>query len=656
MINHNSEVGVLMKKTVNSLQSDRYEFLVSSIHDYAIYMLDTEGIISSWNAGAYRFKGYEAEEIIGRHFSCFYTVEDQEAGLPEKALRFATLNGAYEAQGWRVRKDGTKFWANVVIDPLKNEAGELVGFAKITRDITERKVADEALRASEQRFSMLVQAVTDYAIYMLSPEGIVTNWNAGAMRIKGYSENDVIGTHYSRFHSEEDQALELPHKALIMAAQEGRYENEGWRIRKDGSKFWAHVIIDVIRDDLGTLVGFAKVTQDITEKKQASIELEAANAALAQSQKIEALGNLTGGVAHDFNNLLSVISSGLDILAMQDKYDHEKMLIDSMQRAVTRGATLTQQLLSFARRQPLIAKVQNINSLISNFELLLKQAGNSKMECFISLDPDLYNVKMDAAGFETSLLNLLVNAGDAMPNGGHVYVKTQNKVLKANEIKLLEAGNYIMLTVKDTGSGMTQEVLDKVFEPFFTTKQVGKGTGLGLSQVYGFIQQSGGEIIIESQINKGTSVNIYLPAVSEILEIESDFTAFSFKESKVKSANNTVLIVEDEPDLLSTASELFKLLGYEVLTATNGVEAINLIEKESVNVDILFSDVVMPNGVSGIALGRSVRKHLPNIKIILCSGYPLPALKEEHGSLDGFAFLNKPYKLANLVQTLMEKD
>ena len=645
-----------MKKNSNMLPTDKYQLLVSSIQDYAIYMLDPEGIISSWNAGAQRFKGYNASEIIGRHFSCFYTPEDREVGLPTRALKSALTHGTYEAEGWRVRKDGTRFWANVVLDPLRNDAGELLGFAKITKDITERKIAQEALRESEQRFSMLVQGVTDYAIYMLSPEGIVTNWNAGAMRIKGYSENDVVGTHYSRFLTEEDQQKGLPELALATAAREGRYEHEGWRIRKDGSKFWAHVIVDAIRNDLGVLVGFAKITRDITEKKAASKELELANASLAQSQKMEALGNLTGGVAHDFNNLLSVIASGLDLLAMQEIYRKDKPLLESMQRAVSRGATLTQQLLSFARRQPLKAELHNINKLIGRFELLLKQVGNSKMECEIQLDPNLKNVKMDAASFETALLNLLVNAGDAMPNGGIVRILSQNKILDENEVRRLPAGEYVLLTVEDYGTGMPKEVIDKAFDPFFTTKDVGKGTGLGLSQVYGFIKQSGGEVEIKSVLGQGTSVNIYLPAIAGRLESEPDIESQNYKESTMNITSKKVLIVEDEPDVMFTATELFKALGYEVITATNAIEAINLIEQKAGIVDVLFSDVVMPNGLSGIALGRTVRKHLPKVKIILCSGYPLPALKKEHGDMDGFMFLNKPYRMADVVQILVENN
>ncbi len=630
--------------------SSRYQLLVSAIRDYAIYMLDPDGIISSWNAGAERFKGYQAHEIIGRHFSCFYTEEDQATEVPARALKTALDEGKYEAEGWRVRKDGTRFWANVVVDPLRSESGELLGFAKITRDITDKKLAYEALRESEQRFSLLVQGVTDYAIYMLSPSGEVTNWNMGAERIKGYKHDEVVGRNFSRFYTPEDQARGLPAYALATAAREGRYEQEGWRVRKDGSHFWAHVIVDAIRNDFGELIGYAKITRDITERRRASEELQRTTASLYQAQKMEAIGNLTGGIAHDFNNLLSVISNGLDVLAMRPEYHNEKALLDSMQRAVIRGSTMTRQLLSFARKQTLQTSQYNINKLIENFEPLLRQAGNAKMTFDIRLDPKLKSAQLDAAGFEAALLNLIINATDAMPDGGKVCITTQNVTLPKTEGLNLEPGDYILVSVEDTGTGMLPEIAEHVFEPFFTTKDVGKGTGLGLSQVYGFIRQSGGDVSLVSKQGKGTTFSIYLPAVTGG-DIDSESEPEKYKGIGMIKGNDTVLIVEDEADVMMAAAELFKSIGYEVLTASNGIEAIEILENNP-DIDVLFSDVVMPNGVSGIVLGRSAAKVRPDLKIVLVSGYPLPALKEEHGSLDEFIFLNKPYRLADLARSL----
>jgi PAS domain S-box-containing protein len=618
----------------------RYQYLISGINDYAIYMLDPQGHVSSWNAGANRFKGYVAQEILGQHFSRFYTDEDRATGLPEHALRTALEQGKFESEGWRVRKDGTRFWAHVVIDPIYNEDGILLGFAKVTRDVTERKEAEDRLRESEQRFRLLVQGVTDYAIYMLSPEGLVTNWNSGAERIKGYGHDEIVGSHFSRFYTPEDRAAGVPGRALSTAAATGRFEAEGWRVRKDGTRFWAHVIIDAIHDDEGKLVGFAKITRDLTEKKRIADALEAANAALYQAQKMESIGQLTGGIAHDFNNLLSVLSSGLEVLKMQRGEGGDVRTIESMRRAVDRGARLTQQLLAFARQQPLQAETRNLNRIITGFESVLRRAGNANIEFEIDLDRKAHSAVIDSARLESALLNLVVNARDAMPHGGRIVIATRNVTLdRPQQVGSLAAGDYVQITVSDTGTGMPPEVVARAFEPFFTTKEVGKGTGLGLSQVYGFIKQSDGEVVIESRPEEGTTIAIYLPAVvSEALEDR-------------RSHVERVLIVEDEPDLMDVAASLFTSMGYDVVTASSGREAIDVMEQR--DVDILFTDVVMPNGMDGLELASYTRTHYPDTKIMLASGYPLPALKQRHGKdLNEFAFVNKPYRLSDLARTL----
>jgi PAS domain S-box-containing protein len=616
---------------------DRFQYLVAGISDYAIYMIDPGGYITSWNAGAQRFKGYDEHEIIGQHFSRFYTPEDRASGLPARALGIALAEGKYEAEGWRVRKDGTRFWAHVVIDPIYNEEGTLLGFAKVTRDVTDRKHAEDALRESEQRFRLLVQGVTDYAIFMLSPEGIVSNWNVGAERIKGYSEQEIVGSHFSRFYTEEERQAGTPVRALDTARRTGRWEAEGWRVRKDGTRFWAHVIIDAIRSDDGDLIGFAKITRDLTEKKAAADALAEANAALFQSQKMESIGQLTGGIAHDFNNLLSVLSSGLEVLSLHRQDGADAKTLDSMRRAIDRGATLTQQLLAFARQQPLQPEARNINRLVGGFESVLRRAVNATIDFDIRLDPKLHSAMLDSARFESALLNLVVNARDAMPQGGRIALETANVTLREREVRGLAAGDYVRVTVTDTGTGMAPTTIERAFEPFFTTKAVGKGTGLGLSQVYGFIKQSGGEVCITSELGRGTSIAIYLPAVTAA-------------DQTLQAESETVLIVEDEADLMDMATSLFMNMGYHVLTAPSGQEAQNLLASRPV--DILFTDIVMPDGIDGIQLARYTREHYPHTKIMLASGYPLPALKERHGNLSQFTFVAKPYRLSDLARAL----
>ena len=287
-----------------------------SVVDYGIFMLDRAGHVMSWNPGAERIKGYSAEEIIGQNFACFYTDEDRAAGVPALALKTAAECGRFAAEGWRVRKDGSRFWAHVLIDPVF-EDGKLVGFAKVTRDMTEQRANHLAALETERRFRMLVRGVTDYAIYMLDPDGHVTNWNAGAARIKGYAEHEIVGEHFSRFYLPEDAEAGIPRIALEQALRDGRYESEGWRVRKDGTRFWASAIIDAIHDDDGALIGFAKITRDLTERRATQLELEEAREQFFQAQKMEAVGQLTGGLAHDFNNMLTGISGSLELLRVR---------------------------------------------------------------------------------------------------------------------------------------------------------------------------------------------------------------------------------------------------------------------------------------------------------------------------------------------------
>lgn len=633
----------LPKKNYDALiNSDkRFEILVTSISDYAIYLLDPDGKIVSWNTGAERFKGYTAQETIGKHFSMFMSPEDREAGVPQRILDQAASHGRFEAEGWRVRKDGSGFWANIVVDAIYNDSCELIGYAKITRDISERKATHENLLESERRFRYLVEGVTDYAIYMLSPEGIVTNWNSGAQRIKGYLAEEVIGTHFSRFMTPEDRESGIAERTLEIARKEGRSENEGWRVRKDGTLFLAHVIIDAIRDNNGELLGFAKITRDITEKRIAEENLTKANAALLQAQKLDAIGNLTGGIAHDFNNLLSVISNGLEVFSHTSLDEKQLQLVDTMKRAVSRGATLTQQLLSFARQQPLKPEPHDVNHLIHRFELMLEQAVSTNIQICQELFQSPLPIMVDSTSFETSLLNLVLNARDAMPDGGRIRIISRKRALAEGEIDDLPAGNYVEVNVTDSGSGISREHLPHVMEPFFTTKDIGKGSGLGLSQVFGFMKQSGGNVRIKSEENIGTSVSMLFPALDDE----------SILAGAVDESSATVLVVEDDPDLLWATSQMFDLLGYKVYEAASGEQALEIL-RSGIKISLVFTDILMPGGINGIELARKLRESNPAIPIILASGYPLPALKKEHGNLDEFLLINKPYDLKEIEKAI----
>ncbi|MES2824349.1 MAG: PAS domain S-box protein [Pseudomonadota bacterium] len=623
------------------VEAERFGLFVAGVTDYAIYMLSPQGIISSWNAGAERFKGYTADEIIGHHFSRFYTAEDKANGLPARALQTAIDKGKFEDEGLRVRKDGSRFWASVVIDPIYDTTGELVGFTKITRDVTERRLANDLLKTSEEQFRLLVQGVTDYAIYMLSVDGYVTNWNSGAQRIKGYVADEVVGTHFSRFYTEQDRIAGFPAKALRAAAAKGGFESEGWRIRKDGTHFWAHVVIDPIKNEAGELIGFAKVTRDVTERRETAALLEKTKESLFQSQKMEALGKLTGGISHDFNNLLSVIANGVALLRMSANNNAiDLKTLDSMERAASRGAILTQQLLSFAKQQPLKQEKQDLNRVITSFDSVLRRALKSSVEFELKLAPLLPAILIDATQIEVAILNLVVNSGDAIVDSGTVTLQTRLVELASNQVSELPSGRYIELSVSDTGEGIPPHIIDRVMEPFFTTKPPGKGTGLGLSQVYGLMQQSHGAIKISSTLGTGTEVLLYLPALD-----------FAETPSISVHKNNKALVVDDQPDVLDMAAELFRTLGYDVFAANNGRDALDVLQRNP-DIKLLFSDVVMP-GMSGIDLSRSALQLIPDLKIILATGYaPQMANGGNDEAGNEFTVITKPYKIADIVQHL----
>jgi PAS domain S-box-containing protein len=624
----------------------RFHMLVDAVKDYAIYLLDAKGHVRSWNTGAQRFKGYRADEIMGEHFSRFYTDEDRAAGLPERALRIAAEEGKFEAEGWRVRKDGSRFWCSVLIDPVLDDEGSLIGYAKITRDVTESKEAQQALHESERRFRMLVQGVHDYAIYMLDLDGRVTNWNTGAERIKGYRAGEIIGQHFSRFYIEEDRDNGEPARALATAIREGKYEKEGWRCRKDGSRFWASVVIDPIRDDNGRLIGFAKITRDITEKRLAQQELDGAREALAQAQKMEAVGRLTGGVAHDFNNLLTVIRSSVDLLRRPGIGEEKRSrYLNAISDTADRAAKLTGQLLAFARRQPLQSELFAVKDRIDRLKQIVTSLVGSPVDLSFEVAEDAGSVNADPSQFETAILNMVINARDAMPNGGTLAVKARKADAVPRSGGLSGPGPYVAISIADSGTGMDADMVGRIFEPFFTTKEAGKGTGLGLSQVYGFAKQSGGEIDVASRVGEGSEFTLYLPQSAENATTEMEAPAAA---EPAEIGARRVLIVEDNESVGEFATNLLVELGQDVRWATDAKAAIAMIEAAPDAFDLVFSDVVMP-GRNGVELAKEIRSRWPDLPVVLTSGYS--HVLAEEGS-HGFELLKKPYSIDGLTGIL----
>jgi len=599
---------------------ERFRLLINAITDYAIYMLSPTGIVTSWNPGAHRFKGYQAAEIIGQHFSRFYTEEDRQTELPRRALETAAREGRFENEGWRLRKDGTRFWAHVIIDPIRAPSGELIGFAKVTRDLTERMLAEKALRESEARFKLLVQGVTDYAIYMLDPQGRITNWNSGAQRIKGYRADEIVGEHFSRFYREEDRQRGEPQRGLEIAAREGRFEKEGWRERKDGTQFWANVVIDAIRDESGELLGFAKITRDITERKEAERSLEQAREALFQSQKMEAVGQLTGGIAHDFNNLLTAVLGSLELLRKRLPDDPRLLrLLDNAVQGAQRGASLTQRMLAFARRQELKTEPVDVPALVRGMSELLQHSLGPSVSIETRFPLVLDPACADSNQLELALLNLAVNARDAMPQGGSLIIAAREESVTPGHSSKLTPGRYVCLSVTDTGEGMDEATLTRAMEPFFTTKGLGKGTGLGLSMVHGVAEQSGGRLILKSQKGEGTTAELWL----RIAEVPRD-AATQDRKVLAEAPGPTVsplfvLAVDDDSLVLLNTTALLEELGHTVFEATSAQQALDILRREK-RVDLVITDEVMPN-MTGSQLAMMIRAEWPDLPVILATGY-----------------------------------
>ena len=489
------------------------------------------------------------------------------------------------------------------------------------------------LLESERNFRLLVEGVSDYALYMLDPTGVVTSWNIGGQRIKGYAPAEIIGQHFSCFYTDVDRANGKPLRALRIAREQGRYEEDGWRVRKDGTFFWASVVIDPIYED-GELVGFAKITRDITERREAQLKLERMHQQLAESQKLDALGQLTGGVAHDFNNLLMIVSGSLHTLKKAVGNDPRCLrALSAIEGATKRGASLTSQLLTFARRQSVNPQVVDVAERIDAMREVLDSGVGSAVSLQFDVDPGVWPVMVDVTELETALVNLVINARDAMTGGGVITISAHNDTPGEAETE------YVAISVKDAGTGIAPDVLGKIFDPFFTTKPIGKGTGLGLSQVHGFAHQAGGTVKVASELGKGTKITILLPrkepadAAGEVDAVET-------------GGSGTVLLVEDNPDVAAVSTGLLEQLGYTVRRVASAEAALREIELDGI--DLVFSDIVMPGKMDGLGLARHLKAVRPGLPILLTSGYSDSA-RNVRGD---FPILRKPYEIHELSQAI----
>jgi PAS domain S-box-containing protein len=513
----------------------------------------------------------------------------------------------------------------------------------------EQKVAERTSRLaeSERQFQQLVAGVRDAAIYMLDRTGHVVSWNPGAERIKGYTAAEITGQHFSMFYTDEDRERGVPVRTLAIAAEEGKYEAEAWRVRKDGTRFWASVLLDAIRDEQGNVIGFAKVTRDMTERKAMQEQLH-------QSQKMEAIGQLTGGVAHDFNNLLTVILGNLETLSrhVPEEDGRLRRAVEYATRGAQRAATLTQQLLAFARRQPLNPKPTDVNRLVGGMSDLVRRTLSESIAVETVLSGGLWRIEVDPHQLESALINLAVNARDAMPSGGKLTIETANAHLDesyASRFAEIVPGQYVVICVTDTGTGMSSEVMARAFDPFFTTKPIGEGTGLGLSQVFGFVKQSGGHIKLYSELGQGTTVKIYLPRMTADVPLQE---AEAQSLAPKGSSSETILVVEDDDDVRIYTTESLRELGFTILEANDGPSALRVLEHHP-EVKLLFTDVGLP-GINGRELVEQARKRRPALRVLFTTGYARNAIVHQ-GRLDpGMELLTKPFTRAQLASRIRD--
>jgi PAS domain S-box-containing protein len=646
----------------------------------AIYTTDAAGKITYYNQAAVDFAG--RRPVLGSDEWCITWRLFRPDGTPlppnECPMAVAVREGR-PIRGQEVvaaRPDGTRIHTMPYPTPLFDSTGRLVGAVNLLMDITGQKrsevaarqmkallekrvergtqvLADTAgkLKESEETFRRLVQNVTDYAIFMLDPDGHVANWNLGAERIKGYTRNEIVGQHFSRFYTEEDKLAEVPGQVLATARRDGRFEQESWRVRKDGSRFWANIVIDAMYDEQGELIGFAKITRDLTERRLVEEKLR-------HSQKMDAIGQLTGGIAHDFNNLLTVVVGNLELLgrsvakSVQPNARITRAIAAAMEGA-QRGAALTKRLLAFSRQQELQAKPIDLNRLIHRTADMLRRTLGERIRITTTLAPDAGRIHADPVELENALLNLVVNARDAMPDGGTVAIETAN----VDSIPLPGPRDdrtdtrYVLIAVKDCGVGMDAEIVSKAFDPFFTTKEAGRGTGLGLSQVYGFVGQSGGQVLIDSQPGHGTTVRIYLPRLEDDAEAPE---ADGWTTEVVKAqGSETILVVEDDDAVRAYSTDALRELGYRVLEAPNAGAALEILERQA-DVGLLFTDIGLPGSMNGWQLRDEARRRRPGLKVLLTTGYVRDAAMRSGQLEPGVALINKPFSFADLTRKVRE--
>jgi PAS domain S-box-containing protein len=625
-------------------QARRFLACIVESSDYAIFGTAPDGTIISWNAAAEALFGYAASEILGKHVSTL--VPPARLGeVPQILDGLRRGESFFHFETTPMRKDGTRVTVSLTISPIKSTAGEVIGAATLAHDISERKQAEEALKESEERFRGLFENAT-IGIYRTTPEGRILMANPALVRMLGYGNFEELAT-----RNLEDQGYEPSYPRKLFRE---RMEREGeirgldatWT-KRDGSVIFLRERGRAIRGEHGEVLYYDGLVEDVTERRQLEEQLR-------QAQKMEAVGRLAAGLAHDFNNLLTVVIGYSDLLMQRLSADDRlRPAMEEIKKAGEQAASLTRQLLAFSRKQALQPQVLDLSSLLSNVDKMLQRVIGEDIELVTHLPPGLGHVKADPGQIEQVIMNLALNARDAMPQGGQLTLEAANVELDSSYASSHESvvpGHFVMLAMSDTGTGMDAETQAHIFEPFFTTKEKGKGTGLGLSTVYGIIKQSGGNIWVYSEPARGTTFKIYLPRVDQAVEL---ITPGELGVEELSQGSETILLVEDEEAVRSLAREVLECRGYHVLEAKGAIEALQVGEQHKERIHLLLTDVVMPQ-MSGRELAEHLAPLRPETKVLYMSGYADNAVVH-HGLLDpGTALLQKPFTADALARKLRE--
>jgi PAS domain S-box-containing protein len=582
-----------------------YQYLVEQVKDYALFVLDPEGRIMTWNLGAERIKGYAPEEIIGRHFSVFYTQDAIERGWPAEELGLATREGRFEDEGWRVRKDGSRFWANVLITALRDEDGKLLGFSKTTRDLTERRLHEEALRQTEERFRLLVEGVVDYAIFMLDPQGIVTSWNAGAQRIKGYRADEIVGKHFSRFYTEEDVNAGKPWEEVATARRSGRAEDEGWRLRKTGERFWARAVLTPLHDAEGHLRGFAKVTQDLTDRRHIQSLQEAA----------KEVNEFIATLAHELRNPLAPIRTAVDVMAKLPASDPaQQSMRETIDRQSAQLARILDDMIDIARvtrgamsmDQEPVNMADVVRHAIETAAPAI-EAGRHRLAVELPAEPLI--VQGDHHRLTQVLANLLNNAARYTPEAGEILVRARQE------------HGFSVLQVRDTGRGIEAGMLERIFHMFVQGRspleKVGTGLGVGLALARRIAEAHGGSLHAHSEgENKGAEFTLRIP----LAEKRQGAAGEGDRREPRPMLAKRVLVVDDNVDAAVTLGLLLKSLGHETCVVHDGLQALRMTVE--FRPDVVLLDIGMP-GLDGYEVARRLRalKRERRLRIIAITGW-----------------------------------